>query len=111
MKILAGLIRRFEISAASETLERNTHGQLHLKASDLDHCAVYEKDVQRVWQIAEENRKAKIAEFGEKRGFRLAYYKQGHCAIFLECHGLPCTPTPTPPPTPRPTPTPRSRPT
>jgi hypothetical protein len=38
----------------------------------------------RFWPITEENRKAKIAEFGKKQGFRLAYYKQGHCAIFLE---------------------------
>ena len=58
--------------------------QLQLKASDLGHCAVYEEELQRVWPITEENRKAKIAEFGEKHGFRLAYYKQGHCAIFLE---------------------------
>ena len=86
MKTLAGLIRLFEPSEASERAisEAYTHnGQLQLKASDLGHCAVYEKELQRVWPITEENRKAKIAEFGEKHGFRLAYYKQGHCAIFL----------------------------
>jgi hypothetical protein len=87
MKILAGLIRLFEASSASDRAicEAYTHNsQLQLKANDLGHCAVYEKQLQRVWPITEENRKAKIAEFGEKRGFRLAYYKQGHCAIFLE---------------------------
>ena len=68
MKILVGLIRR----------------QLQLEANDLGHCAVYEKELQRVWPITEENRKAKIAQFAEKHGFRLAYYKQGLCAIFVE---------------------------
>ncbi len=87
MKILAGLIRLFEASSASDRAicEAYTYNsQLQLKANDLGHCAVYEKELQRVWPITEENRKAKIAEFAEKHGFRLAYYKQGHCAIFLE---------------------------
>ena len=86
MKTLAGLIRLFEPSRASDRaiFEAHTHdGQLQLKASDLGHCAVYEKELQRVWPITEENRKAKIAEFAETHGFRLAYYKEGHCAIFL----------------------------
>ena len=68
MKILAGLIKR----------------QLRLEPNDFGHCAVYENELQRVWPITEENRKEKIANFAEKHGFRLAYYKQGHCAIFLE---------------------------
>jgi hypothetical protein len=87
MKILGGLIRLFEPSSALDTAicEAYTHNsQLQLEASDLGHCAVYEKELQRVWPITEENRKAKIAEFAKKHGFRLAYYKQGHCAIFLE---------------------------
>jgi len=87
MKIFAGLIRLFEASSASDRAicEAYTHhSQLQLEAYDLGHCAVYEKELQRVWPITEENRKAKIAEFAEKHGFRLAYYKQGHCAIFLE---------------------------
>jgi hypothetical protein len=87
MKILAGLIRLFEPSSASDsaTCEAATHNsQLQLAASELGHCAVYEKELQRVWPITEENRKEKIAEFGKKHGFRLAYYKQGHCAIFVE---------------------------
>src|SRR5262249_1829369 len=87
MKTLAGLIRLFEPSGASgrAICERYAHnGHLDLKVSNLGHCAVYEKELQRLWPITEENREAKIAEFGEKHGFRLAYYKQGHCAIFLE---------------------------
>ena len=87
MKILAGLTRLFEASSASDRAicEAYTHNsQLQFEASDLGHCAFYEKELQRVWPITEENRKAKIAEFANKHGFRLAYYKQGHCAIFLE---------------------------
>ena len=87
MKTLTELIRVFELSGASgrATGDSCRHGdQLQLKASDLGHCAVYEKELQRVWPITEENRRAKIAEFGERHGFRLAYYRQGHCAIFLD---------------------------
>ena len=87
MKIFAGRIRLFEASSASDRAicEAYTHhSQLQLEANDLGHCAVYEKELQRVWPITEENRKAKIAQFAEKHGFRLAYYKQGLCAIFVE---------------------------
>jgi hypothetical protein len=84
MKTLAGLIRPFGTSGGSDRAACEHDDQLQFKASDLGHCAVYEKELQRVWPITEENRREKIAEFGEKHGFRLAYYKQGHCAIFLE---------------------------
>jgi hypothetical protein len=87
MKILAGLIKLFEASSVSDRAicEAYTdNNQLHLEANDLGHCAVYEKELQRVWPITEENRKAKIAEFAKKHGFQLGYYKQGHCATFLE---------------------------
>ena len=68
MKILAGLIKR----------------QLRLEPNDFGHCAVYENELQRIWPITEENRKAKIAEFAKEHGFQLVYYKQGLCAIFVE---------------------------
>jgi hypothetical protein len=57
MKILAGLIRLFEASSASDRAicEAYTHDdQLQLKANDLGHCAVYEKELQRLWPINEE---------------------------------------------------------
>ena len=66
MKILARLIKR----------------ELRLKASKYGHCAVYEDELQRIWPINEENRKAKIEQFANKNGFRLVYYKRGLCAIF-----------------------------
>ena len=87
MKTLAGLIGLFDASAAWTRPIRKPYGsdeQLDLKASDLGHCALYEDELQRIWPLTEENRKVKIAEFGKKHGFRLAYYKQGYCAIFLE---------------------------
>ena len=46
------------------------------------HCAVYEDELQRVWPLDEENRKAKIEQFANEKGFRLIYYKRGLCAIF-----------------------------
>jgi hypothetical protein len=68
MKILAGLIRR----------------ELRLQAGKYGHCAVYEDELQRVWPMNEENRKAKIEQFVNENGFRLIYYKPGLCAIFEE---------------------------
>jgi hypothetical protein len=68
MKILAGRIRR----------------QLRLDANKWGHCAVYENELQRVWPLDENNRKAKIEQFAKKKGFRLAYYSHGFCSIFEE---------------------------
>jgi len=47
MKILAGLIKR----------------QLRLETNKLGHCAVYEKELQRVWPLTEKDRKPKIEQF------------------------------------------------
>ena len=78
------IVRTWSASGRAICEAYTDNGQLQLKASDLGHCAVYEKELQRLWPITEENRKTNIAGFGKKHGFRLAYYKQGHCAIFLE---------------------------
>jgi len=68
MKILAGLIRR----------------ELRLQAGKYGHCAIYEDELQRIWPLNEENRKAKIHQFAKENGFLLVYYKPGLCAIFEE---------------------------
>ena len=68
MKILARLIRR----------------ELRLEAGQYGHYAVYKDELQRVWPINEQNRKAKIEQFASENGFRLVYYKRGLCAIFEE---------------------------
>jgi hypothetical protein len=66
MKILARLIRR----------------GLKLEAGQWGHCAIYENELQRLWPIDEVNRKQKIAQFADKHGFKLSYYRRGLCAIF-----------------------------
>jgi hypothetical protein len=46
------------------------------------HCAIYERDLQRLWLLNEKDREAKIAQFANNYGFRLRFYKKGLCAIF-----------------------------
>jgi hypothetical protein len=38
-------------------------------------CAIYEDELQRIWPLDEENRKAKIAQFAKEYGFKLSFYK------------------------------------
>jgi hypothetical protein len=57
--------------------------KLRLEANKLGHCAVYEEELRRAWPD-EENRKTKIEHFAKEHGFRLAYYRDGFCAIFEE---------------------------
>jgi hypothetical protein len=72
MKILAARIKR----------------QLLLDTSKWGHCAIYENELQRIWPLNEENRKAKIEQFAKEYGFCLSFYKPGLCAIFeKERHG------------------------
>jgi len=61
MKILTRLIRR----------------QLLWEAGKWGHCPIYEDQLQRVWPIGEENRKAKIEQFAKDNGFRLAHTNRG----------------------------------
>ena len=44
--------------------------------------AIYDYELQRIWPVNEENRKAKIEQFAKQQGFHLSYYKQGFCTIF-----------------------------
>jgi hypothetical protein len=66
MKILAARIKR----------------QLLLDTGKWGHCAIYENELQRIWPLNEENRKAKIEQFAKEYGFRLVVYRKGVCAIF-----------------------------
>src|SRR4029450_9123070 len=65
-------------------LARQIARELEVQPEEIGHCAIYEDKLQRIWPINEENRKAKIAQFANKNGFRLVYYKRGLCAIFEE---------------------------
>jgi hypothetical protein len=66
MKILASRIKR----------------RLDSQVGERGHCAIYEDELQRIWPLHEENRKAKILQFAKEHGFRLGFYKHGLCAIF-----------------------------
>ena len=56
--------------------------QSQLEIGGVGHYAAYEDELQRIWPLNEKNRQAKIAQFANEYGFRLAFYKEGLCAIF-----------------------------
>jgi hypothetical protein len=53
-----------------------------LQIGEWMHCAIYEKELQRIWPLNEKDREEKIAQFAKEYGFRLRHYKEGRCAIF-----------------------------
>jgi len=63
-------------------LARRIRNQLKADTGKWGHCAVYEPQLQRLWPIDVENRKAKIEQFAKEHGFKLSYYRKGLCAIF-----------------------------
>jgi hypothetical protein len=71
-----------------KTLAERIERELETETARIGHCAIYEDDLQRLWPLNEENRKAKIEQFAKEYGFKLSFYKQGLCAIF-EKEGLP----------------------
>ena len=56
--------------------------ELETETARIGHCAIYEDQLQRIWPLNEENRRAKVAQFANEYGFILSFYKQGLCAIF-----------------------------
>jgi hypothetical protein len=46
------------------------------------HCAVYEKELTRVWPLPDPLRESKIARFAKDHRWRLRFYREGLCAIF-----------------------------
>jgi len=67
-----------------EILASRIKHQLKAEGSEWGHCAIYEHELQRIWPLNEENRKAKIAQFAREHGFHLSFYRLGLCAIFVE---------------------------
>jgi hypothetical protein len=59
----------------AKQIEREMHGAWK-------HCAIFEKDLERLWPLSEKDREAKIAQFATQHGFRLRFYSKGMCAIF-----------------------------
>jgi hypothetical protein len=49
-----------------------------------NHCAVYEPELTHVWPTKGKAREAKVALFAEQNGWRLGFYKDGFCAIFVK---------------------------
>jgi hypothetical protein len=63
-------------------LARRIKRELEVQTQRIGHCAIYEDELQPIWPLDEQNRKAKIVQFAKEYGFRLSFYKQGLCAIF-----------------------------
>jgi len=58
------------------------HIDEQIQANRWGHGAAYEEQLQRLWSMNMDNRKAAIEQFGKEHGFRLIYYRNGICAIF-----------------------------
>jgi len=67
-----------------EVLASEIRRELESKTEKIGHCGIYEKELQRIWPLDEENRERKIAQFARDYGFRLNFYKHGLCAIFIK---------------------------
>jgi hypothetical protein len=63
-------------------LSKPIQRELEAETNRIWHSAIYEDQLQRIWSLDEENRKAKIEQFAKEYGFKLSFYKQGLCAIF-----------------------------
>jgi hypothetical protein len=65
-----------------KVLSKRIQRELKTETNRIGHCAIYEDELQRIWPLDEENRRAKIEQFAKEHGFKLSFYKQGLCAIF-----------------------------
>jgi len=66
-------------NAAMETLAKQIEQRMH---GEWRHCAIYERDLERLWPLNEKDREAKISQFATQYGFRLSFYSKGNVAIF-----------------------------
>ena len=56
--------------------------QIARELQNANHCAVYERELKRVWPNNGKTREAEVAAFARQNGWRLRFYKDGFCAIF-----------------------------
>lgn len=47
-------------------------------------CAVYNKELTRVWPHAGEERKKEVMCFAKENGWEIVAYMDGYCAIFIK---------------------------
>lgn len=59
-------------------------GKIQLEIGGVGHYAAYEDELQRIWPLNLENRRAIIEQFAKEHGFQLGFYKEGLCAIFVK---------------------------
>jgi hypothetical protein len=65
-----------------QTLSKQIQREMETQTAKIGHCAIYEPDLERIWPLNTESRKAKIEQLAQEHGFKLSFYKQGLCAIF-----------------------------
>ena len=66
------------------TLATRIRRELRESPQLIPYCAIFEEDLQRLWPLELQNRKAEIERFAKQHGFKLRFYKRGLCAIFQE---------------------------
>ena len=67
-----------------EILAAEIKRRMEMQTGEIGHCAIYEKELRRVWPLDMENREKEIAQFATEHGFYLAFYKPGLAAIFVK---------------------------
>jgi hypothetical protein len=78
------VVRPKHLRGGMRILAKRIERELQVQTEKIGHCAIYEDELQRIWPLDEENRKAKIAQFAKEYGFQLSFYKQGLCAISVK---------------------------
>jgi hypothetical protein len=70
------------LGGGMKTLAEQIKRDLEKQTAEIGHCAIYENELQRLWPLNVQNRKAKIEQFAKEFGFKLSFYKEGLCAMF-----------------------------
>ena len=68
-----------------EILAEQIKWQLEIRdglRNGINHCAISDEELQRIWPINEMDREKKIAQFAKDYGLHLTFSRQGLCAIF-----------------------------
>jgi hypothetical protein len=63
------VVRRNHLRGAMKILSERIERELRAQTGKFGHSAIYEDELQRIWPLNDENRKAKIAQFAREQGF------------------------------------------